>query len=757
MKPLVLACSAFICANSSAYEFPTHNDLSKTAAGRSRLKTDPALLKNLGLLDPAYKYPATAGADSPQFVGGCAHSKKYEIVDLIGCGAQFEDIPLLRVLNHFYEPKKNTALTLGKIQVPGKMSPDWALEDTEEISGQKFSYKDARKAFYDALTTVGPQEKRDAQWGRLFETLGHVVHHLQDMVQPQHVRDDAHLTLPVPFLHNPSRYEHFTAEDKQQAVVRARMEGPGGEPVFVQGGSTYFKKPRDFWKNDAGRGIADIGNRDFVTAGTNFTLLNDNQVISNAGYPLPSFGGFGVPVPIAELNPPVPVAVQQYCADQGGDICAMTFAASEPTITASRNEKASVLSIYDQYVRLRPFPTGSGTDISIDRVFTLNTYVFEEAHKRLLPTAVGFSAGLINYFFRGAMEISPPDEGVYGIVDHADPSGNVKDTGGFFKIKLKLKNVTVGANGTEPMNSLGKLHLVAKFHRNNCYTPSLSGEYGAPDVNIAACRSKDEEIVLSDEQSAPAGLEGEAKPITFIFQNPIPINATDLFLQVVYKGELGDEKDAVVVATKDISEPVYVMTYMRWDQYTYRSSYPVLDSGSVSFSEWCTGGITPAFASVDACKAGLGYTLKVKVHAIDRRPEGFDPTISTIPQDTVTALAERPAFSTPLYTSFAPIGSFTRVAYLLDADTKQQITAVTESYDKTLSGGPAGDTFRWQTGQALTTKNQEDPVTKVLTPSRQYLPGRGVYMYSDDNLLLTSKSAGVVPPDLVLVTSDIKF
>ena len=52
------------------------------------------------------------------------------------------------------------------------------------------------------------------------------------------------------------------------------------------------------------------------------------------------------------------------------------------------------------------------------RFFALNRFTFDAAHQYLIPRAVGYSAGLINYFFRGQMEITSPDEGVYGIVDH---------------------------------------------------------------------------------------------------------------------------------------------------------------------------------------------------------------------------------------------------------------------------------------------------------------------------------------------------
>ena len=70
-----------------------------------------------------------------------------------------------------------------------------------------------------------------------------------------------------------------------------------------------------------------------------------------------------------------------------------------------------------------------------------------------------------------------------------------------------------------------------------------------------------EEIVTSQP-----GVDANGVPVTslslsnhtevsFTFAQPIPINATDVYLQVVYRGVLGSENDAVVVATKDISEP----------------------------------------------------------------------------------------------------------------------------------------------------------------------------------------------------------
>ncbi|MDQ1362369.1 MAG: hypothetical protein QG652_229, partial [Pseudomonadota bacterium] len=57
------------------------------------------------------------------------------------------------------------------------------------------------------------------------------------------------------------------------------------------------------------------------------------------------------------------------------------------------------------------------------------------------------------------------------------------------------------------------------------------------------------------------------------FPNELPINATDVYLQAVYKGRLGNETDVVVVTTKDISEPTFTMVANFTDYYTSNGNF----------------------------------------------------------------------------------------------------------------------------------------------------------------------------------------
>lgn len=181
-----------------AYKEETHIRLSRYAANNSVLSQIDKL-NEIGLLYPI--------SDSQQRFPPFNGTYPLSILELIQFGASFEDSGR-RAVNHFFNPVNWQPLTVvnpmtGEIIefLANDSSPAWALEDYHDISGnmagaQDFSYKHARQYFYDALTKLN-KEDRDKNWGMTFQTLGQVIHHLQDMAQPQHVRNDPHLQGPA--------------------------------------------------------------------------------------------------------------------------------------------------------------------------------------------------------------------------------------------------------------------------------------------------------------------------------------------------------------------------------------------------------------------------------------------------------------------------------------------------------------------------------------------------------------------------------
>jgi len=383
-----------IITQAFAYELETHADLSQAALLSSVLsQPSSAVLTDLGLEESVNidrQFPGSSGVES-------------SITQLFRTGARFED-SFPRPRHHFYDPFNNRPLTILGIEV-GRTSPDWALEDGGQISGilgigaQDFSFVDARGYLFKALT-LPSEADRKKNFGLTFQTLGQVIHHLQDMAQPQHVRNDAHLdNLSLfgleninPFA-NPSLYELWT--DGNRGSLTSLFTGYA--PTYSPSDRNTFNVPRNLWHTPGGKGIADFTNRNFVSAGTNFDKP----------------GLFASPV-LDEGNK-TERDIQQLCADANppcrnanltgtitfyGNPVDDRYSGGPPV----NNPFASSLSIFDRDL----------TKAGQSRIFTLNRFNFSAAHSFLIPRAVGYSAGLINYFFRGKIDFVP---------DPANPGG----------------------------------------------------------------------------------------------------------------------------------------------------------------------------------------------------------------------------------------------------------------------------------------------------------------------------------------------
>ena len=511
MKQISLTlCTLALLSHSvsiSAYEIDTHEKLSIEAYSASDLQKNPDVQGSLGLV-ASDKFPGSDGI-------------RKSIIQLIGTGAKFEDDTngIKRPLNHFYNPLNNQPLTVKGITL-GATSPDWALEDMGNINNQSNSFKDARQYFYDALTLPVTQQIRDKFWGLTFQTLGQVIHHIQDMAQPQHVRNDAHCDVGILgcgiFFFNPSLYEKYSDDQRKKGV----LPFSGYTPVYSSADTATFSSPRKFWHTTDGKGMADYTNRGFVSAGTIFDS---------------SF-----PSPVLDINAKLDFDIKALLPGTSlkGNVRFYGNTVTDNYTGASVNNPMEVTSsIFDD--DLQKYAT-----LGKKTVFTLNRFNFNAAHALLIPRAVGYSAGLINYFFRGKMQISLPPEGVYSVTD-------ASTSGGFSTVKLVLSNQSPAG---EDMTG-GQVVAVAKFHTNTCYKNDLSGEIGLPANSYSTCRSSAEQIIVSAPNPLTLAVGASSTPLSFVFSSPIPLSATDLYLHVVYRGQLGQELDAVAVTTLDIAEP----------------------------------------------------------------------------------------------------------------------------------------------------------------------------------------------------------
>ena len=97
-----------------------------------------------------------------------------------------------------------------------------------------------------------------------------IIHHIQDMAQPQHVRNDAHCNGDLEGVacygfHNPSHFEIYTNEQMVSGLGNINCES------YPELNLNVFSEVRDFWVTDNGDGLgmAEFTNRNFVSAGPN--------------------------------------------------------------------------------------------------------------------------------------------------------------------------------------------------------------------------------------------------------------------------------------------------------------------------------------------------------------------------------------------------------------------------------------------------------------------------------------------------------
>lgn len=375
---------------SQAYEPETHRDISNEAFKRA--------------LASSYNLQDALPFDAASPLRGIRHVLQIEKpAEWLGDGAVDEDNIIVggwcRFCNHFYNPIDGTGLIVVSYVglVMGLPSPMWGINDTE----QGFSFADARSSFYNALTD-GDQVQREFDWAKTFYTLGHVIHLIQDMAQPQHTRNDSHGPA-ILGLGGSSLYEKYT-KDKGAHIG---LPFDGYYPVYPGSDPSTFNEPVDFWHRDDGKGLADYSNRGFVSEHTNFEtngsfapdVLQPYNIFPHQGFPWPN-GLFArvIPVPIKDL--PLPQYGPEPSVSLDGDIDFITTPVYDAyTGDTAYDKRTSAYSIFDYDLRAANQPLG----------FALYRYNFDDAHALLIPRAVSYSAGLLNYFFRGAFTVNQID------------------------------------------------------------------------------------------------------------------------------------------------------------------------------------------------------------------------------------------------------------------------------------------------------------------------------------------------------------
>ena len=405
---LVLA-SGFLCIQTtlvSALEVATHRQLNEWAATQNiaGFSLDEKLRDQLGLKEGVEEI-----IDEKQ------------IFRWIGDGGAFEDNPsnlpvlgrainlfLHRYVNHFHNPllpwnQAGFSGIVGGLSLSGESSILWAQKPvgTQSLFGD-WSWRDAQNYFYNGLTNPDKNTRED-NLAKTFRSVGQHMHLVQDLSVPAHTRDDAHVFYS---------YEKWLAkQQKKDSNKISEFDKLIGLTPIVFDPSVLLFSPDAL----APVPIARISDTDqyfttmfpdpTVTLGTKIGLaeyVNANffskDTILTPEFPYPTWSS------VEEYDETIDVAT-------GKKRTYLRKIADGETI-----EHAAAARWFYKYL-----PVGyKRLGLKLDEA------VYGDYAPLLVPRAVGYSAGLLNYFFRGKMRVFGTQAGLR-IMNISDEIMNVYD------------------------------------------------------------------------------------------------------------------------------------------------------------------------------------------------------------------------------------------------------------------------------------------------------------------------------------------
>jgi hypothetical protein len=559
---IYLSCLLALIVNVSLFipayafdEVETHPKITNKAITQSNLK--PYLIANVGMMEGENTILKDENGTS------------LTITSWFQQGSTDEDaLTACRASNHFHNPvhsgdwtqsQMSDSLFVDNICGTSRYSNvTWGTGFTYPAqgpvarTGQEMGWDNARTYFHEALTSTVPAV-REEKYVKTFKAVGQVMHLLQDMAVPAHVRNDmsSHLTNRTQWGKNPF-----------ELYVVSHTAGIGADPVPPQFAVPF--RVTDFWDTNSYTGNNPSTN---PSSGTNRGLaeyVNANYVSDNTIFASDTKHYFQYPSETTSV---------QEITRQIQDRFDTSKTIPRKYYWKTGDGDSGYLLAGVGYLIVRS-PTPRPPYV----LFPMDDYVHADYATRLLPRAVGYSASLLDYFFRGKIDISVPANGLYSMI-----SGTATQ---FTSIKLRAKN---GSAAGEEMTD-GDIKLVVKYKVAQ-EDPFKSGPVPTtPDFSYIVAPEKDNVRTISRSYTE------------FNFDLNLPHYATDISLQVVYKGRLGNEDGAVAAGFKDISEPTPIDMFNNMDK--------VCISGS-----WYNAGSTEAIAQVDANHDGIAGLDEADVYA----------------------------------------------------------------------------------------------------------------------------------------------
>lgn len=484
------------------------------------------------------------------------------VIDILREGAEKEDDPLCRAANHFHNPIAPGTWGEGKLfdtsgiinyycdnVPPADYTPAYttsnitwgtgfiSIDQKEPIIIEKnqWDWTSAREYYFTSITgllnddydfiVAFNENLKNEYLEKTLKSIGYVAHLLQDTSVPAHARDDfsqGH-TMWMPARDNltkwmGNRYEaYLRRNDKTGKLFWNEAAIRSHHPI---------SRLTDLWDTNQFNAEFDGNNVNMNSFGlseyTNLNFLSEYTMFIDK-----------FPFPKVEHT-----TIWRDAPPNGFTNFDRKYISSTNGHPGEQIDHLAIVSYLDHYREVY-FPNSSSEKLPI----YFDELCYDDYASYLIPRAVGFSADLIDYFFRGRIDISPilPQN----LVIRGNGGGDVS----IFKIMAQLRNSTSDPDSqgntlfsNENMGE-GSLYAVAKYAVNGTVKYSLSKRiYIKSNDNLISATS----------------------PVEYNFDfsdSPIPWDASGIDFQVIFRGTLGNEKDmAVAVGRRPLFDGIMEVT-----------------------------------------------------------------------------------------------------------------------------------------------------------------------------------------------------
>lgn len=416
---IILLCLSVYSPNSYALEVETHKAINKYIAQNTlnSFSLDSYLKNNLGL---------TNGKDE-EFMS----DKTRKVFEWLELGGEYEDTPpsllsnylLHRYTNHFHNPVAPTLESAGfsGIWDTGFFSGESAILWSQKLigtqnTGGNYSWNDVREYYRLALTSEN-KDVRSAYFAETFRGIGQLMHLVEDMSVPEHARNDGHY-LPAyeawvedsrnsTDLQRKSIFDTALANANQTVYSISDLSQPSTFtnayiPIANLFDTNQYDRSNPNVTLNANIGLSEYTNANFLTSDTMFT----------SNFPYPDWQSVVEYPGINSFTGKKSTYLKKLGKDEfdGEKI--------------GNGEHIDHLAVGRWgYKYLPTWLKQNGIILKMD------DQVYADYASKLIPRAVVYSAGLLNYFFRGQIDMvpDPNSSGNFIIENYGNEAINAND------------------------------------------------------------------------------------------------------------------------------------------------------------------------------------------------------------------------------------------------------------------------------------------------------------------------------------------